>query len=99
MHVPYLAMKQPLLHRLPVRRFEEQSLGEHKQGRIKPGRIKRAALSLQNQNKYIFCFLVRPRLYASEKLCVSLTHTSLRILERALLQWWQYDALNAIMHR
>ena len=37
-------------------------LGEHK-----PGRIKRAALSLQNQNYYIFCFLIRPILYASER--------------------------------
>ena len=41
-------------------------LGEHKPGRIKPGRIKRAALSLQHQNYYMFCFLIRPRLYASE---------------------------------
>ena len=40
------------------------TLGEHKPGRITPGRIKRAALSLQNQNH--FCFLIRPRLYASE---------------------------------
>ena len=45
-------------------------------GRIKPGRIERAALSLQNQNycviqvhftMHILCFLIRPRLYASEK--------------------------------
>ena len=43
-------------------------LGEHKPGRIKPGRIKRAALSLQNQNYHIVCFLVRPRLYASDLL-------------------------------
>ena len=42
------------------------NLGEHKPGRIKPGRIKRAALSLQNQNYYICCFLIRPRLCASE---------------------------------
>ena len=42
------------------------NLGEHKPGRIKPGRIKMAALSLQNHNCYIFCFLIRPRLYASE---------------------------------
>ena len=41
-------------------------LGEHKLGRIKPGRIKRAASSLQNQNYHISCFLIRPRLYASE---------------------------------
>ena len=33
-------------------------LGEHKSGRIKPGRIKRAALSLQNQKYYICCFLL-----------------------------------------
>ena len=32
----------------------------------KPGRIKRAALSLQNQNYYICCFLMRTRLYASD---------------------------------
>ena len=36
-------------------------LGEHK-----PGRIKRAAFSLQNQHYHICCFLIRPRLYASE---------------------------------
>ena len=29
-------------------------LEQHKPGRIKPGRIKRAALSLQNQNGYTF---------------------------------------------
>ena len=44
----------------------ETELGEHKPGRIKPGRIKRAALSLQNQTQYMFCFLIRPRLYASD---------------------------------
>ena len=44
-----------------------KGLGEHKPGRIKPGRIKRAALSLQNRNYNIFCFLIRPRLYASER--------------------------------
>ena len=43
-----------------------QHEGEHKPGRIKPGRIKRAALSLQNQHYYICCFLIRPRLYASD---------------------------------
>ena len=43
-------------------------LGEHKPDRIKPGRIKRAALSLQNQNHYIFCCLIRPRLYASDNI-------------------------------
>ena len=32
-------------------------------GRIKPDRIKRAALTLQNQSYYIWCFLIRPRLY------------------------------------
>ena len=41
-------------------------MGEHKPGRIKPGRIKRAALSLQNRNYQISCFLIRPRLYASD---------------------------------
>ena len=35
--------------------------------RIKPGRIKRAALSLQSQHYCILCFLIRPRLYASER--------------------------------
>ena len=44
-----------------------RALGEHKPGRIKPGRIQRAALSLQNQHYYICCFLIRPRLYASER--------------------------------
>ena len=35
-----------------IRRAERAAgaLGEHKPGHIKPGRIKRAALSLQNQN-------------------------------------------------
>ena len=47
--------------------------GEPKPGRIKPGRIKRAALSLQNQNYYICCFLIRPRLYASELLLIHFT--------------------------
>ena len=42
------------------------ALGEHKPGRFKPGRIKRAALSLQNHNYHIFCFLIRPCLYASD---------------------------------
>ena len=32
----------------------KRSLEQHKPGRIKPGRIKRAALSLQNQNGYTF---------------------------------------------
>ena len=41
-------------------------LGEHKPGRIKSVRIKRAALSLQNPNYYIFFCLIRPRLYASD---------------------------------
>ena len=45
----------------------EHELGEHKPGRIQPGRIKRAALSLQNQNYHILCFLIPPRLYASER--------------------------------
>ena len=35
-------------------------LGEHKLGRIKPGRIKRAALSLQNQNYHIVVFWYDP---------------------------------------
>ena len=33
-----------------------RALGEHKPGRIKPGRIKRVALSLQNHNYCIFLF-------------------------------------------
>ena len=41
--------------------FHPEELGEHK-----PGRIKRAALSLQNPCFMFFCFLIRPRLYASE---------------------------------
>ena len=53
--------------------------GEHKPGRIKPGRIKRAAPSLQNQDYYMFCFLIRPRLYASEY------HPPFQKLELALL--------------
>ena len=40
-------------------------LGEHKPGRIKPGRIERAALSLPNRNYYVCCCLIRPRLYAA----------------------------------
>ena len=39
----------------PVRMCQE-SLGEHKPGRIKPGRIKRAALSLQHQTYHMFVF-------------------------------------------
>ena len=35
-------------------------LGEHKPGRIKPGCIKRATLSLQNQDYYIFVFWYDP---------------------------------------
>ena len=42
------------------------ALGEHEPGRIKPGRIERAALSLQSQNDCILCFSIRPRLYASD---------------------------------
>ena len=42
-------------------------LGEHK-----PGRIKRAALPLQNQKCYMFVLLIRPRLYASE--CIDTWH-------------------------
>ena len=38
-------------------------LGEHKPGRSKPGRIKRAALSLQNHNYYTCCFCDTTRLY------------------------------------
>ena len=49
-----------------IDRAQGVSLGEHKPGRIKPGRIKRAALSLQNNIFYMFCFLIRPRLYASD---------------------------------
>ena len=46
-----------------------RSSGEHK-----PGRIKRAALSLQNQNYYIFRFLIRPRLYAYNRyICIYLS--------------------------
>ena len=44
------------------------NLGEHKPGRIKPGRSKRAALSLQNQICYVCCSLIRPHLYASDQL-------------------------------
>ena len=56
----------PARTRSPRKPSPRSSLGEHKPGRIKPGRFKRAALSLQNQNCYICCFLIRPRLYASE---------------------------------
>ena len=35
-------------------RIDVVALEQHKPGRIKPGRIKRAALSLQNQNGYTF---------------------------------------------
>ena len=55
-----------LAGRLVIRERHAIALGEHKPGRIKPGRIKRAALSLQNQTYYVFCFLIRPRLYASD---------------------------------
>ena len=61
---------------LRVRAAGHRGLGEHKPGRIKPGRIKRPALSLQNHNYYMFCSLIRPRLYASERrgsLSLSLT--------------------------
>ena len=36
--------------------FPLDELGEHEPGRIEPGRIKRVALSLQNQNYYICWF-------------------------------------------
>ena len=38
------------------------SWGKHKPDRIKPGRVKRSALYLQNQSYYICCFLIRPHL-------------------------------------
>ena len=48
---------EELLLRLVVLDFLQcVALGEHKPGRIKPGRIERAALSLQNQNHYICLF-------------------------------------------
>ena len=40
--------------RAMIRDLINPHLGEHKPGRIEPGRIKRAALSLQNQNGYTF---------------------------------------------
>ena len=42
------------------------ALGEHKPGRIKLGRIRRAALSLQSQTYHFLCCLIRPLLYASD---------------------------------
>ena len=56
------------------------SLGEHKPGRIKPGRNKRAALSLQNQTYYIFVVLIRPRWYASDVQQLGLLKAGLYII-------------------
>ena len=43
--------------RLPPRcSVQSSALGEHKPGRIKLGRVKRAALSLQNRNFVVFFY-------------------------------------------
>ena len=49
--IPRIPRPPPLVPPLPL---PTQDFGEHKPGRIKPRRIKRAALSLQNQSGYTF---------------------------------------------
>ena len=70
--------RRPAPASAPRRRRPRPPLGEHKPGRIKPGRTKRAALSLQNQYHYSCCFLIRPRLYASDSSpsCASMARTA-----------------------